>query len=98
MLEPLLTPIDLPSFKQMGNNADNARLDISAWVVWSTFERTFFDVRIFNPKSDSYQSRTKPQLYALHENEKKSQYMNRVLQLEKGSLVPLTCIYIPLNT
>ena len=89
MHEPLLTPIESLGFQQKGNNADKARLDISARGVWSTFERTFFDVRIFNPKSVSYQSRTMPQLYALHEDEKKSQYMNRVLQLEKGSFVPL---------
>ena len=88
-IEPLLTPIESPGFQQKGNNADKARQDISARGVWSTFERTFFDVRIFNPKSVSYQSRTMPQLYALHEDEKKSQYMNRVLQLEKGSFVPL---------
>ena len=83
-IEPLLTPIESTQFQQKGNNADKARLDISARGVWSTFERTFFDVRIFNPKSASYQSKTLPQLYTLHENEKKSQYMNRVLQLEKG--------------
>ena len=41
------------------------RLDISARGVWSTFERTFFDIRIFNAKSLSYQSKTLPQLYTL---------------------------------
>ena len=30
-----------------------------------------------------------PQLYTLHKKEKKNQYMNRVLQLKKGSFVPL---------
>ena len=88
-IEPLLTPIESPQFQQKGNNADKARLDISARGVWSTFERTFFDVRIFNAKSQSYQAKTLPQLYNLHEKEKKNQYMNRVLQLEKGSFVPL---------
>ena len=88
-IEPLLTPIESPSFQQKGNNADKARLDISARGVWSTFEKTFFDVRIFNAKSLSYRSKTLPQLYSQHEKEKKSQYMNRVLQLEKGSFVPL---------
>ena len=29
-IEPLLTPIESPSFQQKGNNADKARLDISA--------------------------------------------------------------------
>ena len=46
-IESLLTPIESPSFQQKGNNADKARLDISALGVWSTFEKTFFDVRIF---------------------------------------------------
>ena len=40
-------------------------------------------------QSLSYRSKTLPQLYSQHEKEKKSQYMNRVLQLEKGSFVPL---------
>ena len=88
-IEPLLTPIESANFQEKGNNADKARLDISARGVWSTFERTFFDVRIFNPKSPTYQGKTMPQLYTLHEKEKKNQYMNRVLQLEKGSFVPL---------
>ena len=40
-IEPLLTPIESANFQQKGNNADKARLDISARGVWSTFERTF---------------------------------------------------------
>jgi len=88
-IEPQLIPIESPRYQQRGNNADKARLDISAVGVWSTFERTFFDVRIFNPNSPSYKGRTLPQLYTQHEKEKKYQYMNRVLQLEKGSFVPL---------
>ena len=88
-IEPLLTPIESPQFQQKGNNADKARLDIPARGVWSTFERTFFDVRISNARSQSYQAKTLPQLYNLHEKEKKNQYMNRVLQLKKGSFVPL---------
>ena len=93
MHEPLLTPIESLGFQQKGNNADKARLDISARGVWSTFERTFFDVRIFNPKSVSYQSRTMPQLYALHEDEKKSQYMNRVLYTIGERVIRPPCIY-----
>ena len=40
-IEPLLTPIESANFQEKGNNADKARLDISARGVWSTFERTF---------------------------------------------------------
>ena len=65
-IEPLLTPIESANFQEKGNNADKARLDISARGVWSTFERTFFDVRIFNPKSPTYQGKTMPQLCTLH--------------------------------
>jgi len=67
-----------------------AMLDISERGVCSTFERTFFNVRIFNPRSPTYQGKNMPQLYTLHKKENKNQYMNRsVLQLEKGSFVPL---------
>ena len=88
-IEPPLIPLDSPRFGQKGNNADKARLDISARGVWSTFEKTFFDVRVFNPRSPSYRMKTLTQLYTQHEKEKKNQYMNRVLQSEKGTFVPL---------
>ena len=55
-IEPLLTPKESPNFQQKGKSTDKARLDISARGVWSTFKRTFFDVRIINAKSLSYQS------------------------------------------
>ena len=57
--------------------------------LWSTFERTLADVRIFNPNSESYLAQTLAQLYTQHENQKKRQYLNRVLQIEKGSFSPL---------
>ena len=71
-----MTLIEAPNFQQKDNNADKVRLDNSARGVWSTFERTFFYVRIFNAKYMSYQSKTLPKLYNLHEKEKKNQYMN----------------------
>ena len=40
-------------------------------------------------QSLSYRSKTLPKLYSQHEKGKKNQYMNRLLQLEKGSFVPL---------
>jgi len=88
-IEPALIPIESSRYQQKGNNADKARLDVSCRGLWSTFEVTYGDVRIFNPRSDSYKDKTLPQLYKLHENEKKRQYMNRVLQVEKGSFTPL---------
>ena len=69
-IEPLLTPIESANFQQKGNNADKAKIDMSARGVWSTFEKTFFDVCIFNPTSPAYQGKTMPQLYTLHEKKK----------------------------
>ena len=97
MSQPHLIPIESEKFQQKGNNADKARLDVAdkarldtaARGLWSTFERTLADVRIFNPNSDSYLAQTLAQLYTQHENQKKRQYLNRVLQVEKGSFSPL---------
>ena len=77
-IEPLLTPIESANFQQKGNNADKARLDISARGVWSTFERTFFDVHIFNPKSPACQGKTMPQPSSIlcMRRMQKNQYMN----------------------
>ena len=88
-IEPHLIPIEAEQFQQKGNNADKARLDIAARGLWSTFERTLTDVRIFNPNSESYLAQTLAQLYIQQENQKKWQYLNRVLQVEKGSFSPL---------
>ena len=88
-IEPHLIPIESIKFQQKGNNADKARLDVAARGLWSTFERTLADVRIFNPNSESYLAQTLAQLYNQHENQKKRQYLNRVLQVEKGSFSPL---------
>ena len=89
VIEPPLIPIESETFHQKGNNADKARLDIAARGIWSTFEKTYFDVRIFNPNSVSYRLQTLPKLYTQHENQKKRQYLNRVLQVEKGTFSPL---------
>ena len=89
MIEPPLIPIEAETFHQKGNNADKARLDVAARGLWSTFEKTYVDVRIFNPNSESYRLQTPKKLYAQHENQKKRQYLNRVLQVEKGTFSPL---------
>ena len=47
-------------------------------------KRTLTDVRIVNPNSKSYSAQTLAQLYIQQENQKKRQYHNRVLQVEKG--------------
>ena len=51
--------------------------------------KAFLDVRIFHPNAVSNRSKSLPQLYASHENEKKRVYNNRIIQVEHGTFTPL---------
>ena len=82
-------PIEPINFQSDGNNADKARLDIPARGLWSTFEKTFFDVRIMHANSASYRSTPLDKLFLQHEQQKKRLYNNRVIHVEKGSFTPL---------
>ncbi len=52
-------------------------------------EKAFLDVRIFHPNAESTRSKSLPQLYASHENEKKNAYNDRIIQVEHGTFTPL---------
>ena len=57
-----------------GNQSSEARLDVSAVGFWRPQEKTFVDVRLFDPNSLSYRDKSPAQLYKSHENQKKSEY------------------------
>ena len=68
----------------------NARLDIAANGFWgSKFERAFFDVRVFNPCAQSNSNTPVQSIYRKHENEKRRNYEQRVLEVEHVSFTPL---------
>ena len=71
------------------NIEDNARSDVSARGIFSSHEVTFFDVRISNPNASSYKSLSLAEVYKKNEIEKMKSYSDRILQVEKGSFVPL---------
>ena len=87
VVEPQLLPLDNEDIE--GTSGDRAAPDISSRGIWSTFERTFFDVRVLHPNAPSYQSTSLTSLYANHEKEKMRKYNSRVLTVEKGSFTPL---------
>ena len=64
-------------------------MDVSARGIFCQFEKTFFDVRITNPKSPSQQGKSLEDIYIKHEKEKMTSYNDRVLQVEKATFVPL---------
>ena len=87
-IEPDLQPIGGEVLTGSSSNTqDGARLDIVANGFWGgRFERTFFDVRVFNPHAPFNRH---PRCYRKHELEKKRQYEQRVREIEHASLTPL---------
>merc|ERR1712002_597287 len=63
--------------------------DISSCGLWSTFERTFYDVQVLHPNAPSYLNKDLPTLYRSHEQEKLRTYNSRVMTVERGSFTPL---------
>ena len=47
------------------------------------------DVRIFHPNSPSYINKTPDSLYKMHENQKKTAYNERVINVDQGTFTPL---------
>ena len=68
------------------NSQDGARLDISANGVWGgRLEKTYFDVRVFNPHAPSNKNMVPSACYRKHEREKKRAYEQRVRKVEHSS-------------
>ena len=85
--EPSLLPITDQEIE--GTSADRAAPDISSRGLWSTFECTFFDVRVLHPNAPSYRSSDLTSLYRNHEQEKMRKYNSRIITVERGSFSPL---------
>lgn len=88
VLEPRLLPIENET-DVSGTVANRAAPDISSRGIWSTFERTFFDVRVLHPNAPSYKDTEITSLYRTHEKEKMRKYASRILAVDKGSFTPL---------
>ena len=87
VVEPQLLPLENEEVD--GVQGDRAAPDISSRGLWSTFERTFYDVRVLHPNAPSYQETDLAVLYQRHEQEKMRKYNTRVMTVERGSFTPL---------
>ena len=87
VVEPRLLPLENEEIS--GTTADRAAPDISSRGLWSPFERTFYDVRVFHPNAPSYMSTSLSKLYDTHEKEKIKKYNSRVITVERGTFTPL---------
>ena len=88
-VEPSLLCITGEELPSGSNLSDGARSDVSALGFWSPLCRAFFDVRIFNPFSQSNWTNQIPKMYVRHEKEKKREYGPRIREIEKGTFTPL---------
>ncbi len=90
-VEPSLQPVTSEHLHgATANRQDGARLDIVASGFWgSRFERTFFDVRVFNPFAPSNRQSSIAATYRNHENLKKRHYEQRIREVEHSSFTPL---------
>ena len=69
---------------------NDTRLDISASGFWGgRFEKTYFDVGVFNANAPSYVSSAITSCYRKQEQEKKRKYKERIRMVEQASFMPL---------
>ena len=87
--EPLLQRVTGEQLNPSSNQHMDACLDIRAQGVWERGQSAFFDERVFHPNVPSYHRSPLPTIYRRHENPKKHEYADRVLQIEQGSFTPL---------
>ena len=88
-VELVLQEVTKETLNHGANKASDARLDIHARGFWERQRSAFFDVRVCHPNADSYRDLTPKQIYKKHENEKKRQYAERVMEIEQGTFTPL---------
>ena len=89
--EPGLQPISNEILTgATANTQDGARLDIAVNGFWGgTYERTFLDVRVFNPHAPSNRRIPLSSCYRKHEQTKKRMYEQRCREVEHASFTPL---------
>ena len=92
VVEPRLLPLtgEVLALKS-ANNANDARLDVSARSVWSPGDKTFLDFRVFNSLAPSNSTLPLDRALLRHEDEKKRVYNERVLEVEKSTFSPIVC-------
>ena len=87
IIEPELISIERVDID--GNDSNQARLDISAIGLWNHYQKSMFDIRVTYPNAESYLSKSLPDLYKMHEEEKKRSYNDRVLNCERATFSPM---------
>ena len=90
-IEPGLQTITDEIFHGSSTNTQNgARLDVAMSGFWgSRYEKSFCDVKVFNPHAPSNRNSPLATSYRRHERLKKNAYEQRVREVEHASFTPL---------
>ena len=88
-LEPMLQEVEGEPLPTGSNSKNDGHPDIRARGFWRRGQSAFFDVRIFHPNTQSYQSSKIETLYRRHEIEKKRSFGHRIRKIENGSFTPI---------
>ena len=89
--EPSLQPMSGETLKlKSANREDGAQLDVAATNVWEhNGQRSFFDIRVFNPLAATHVNASLKKCYTSQEGEKRRVYEQRIREVEHGSFSPL---------
>ena len=89
-VEPLLTPLAGEQLVyKTANTNDDARVDIRARGFWTRQQNAFFDVRVTHPKASLLSRSEVASQLRNHENMKRRTYLQRIVDVERGSFTPL---------
>ena len=88
VIEPHLQPLQGETIALKSTADDDARLDIKANGIWeSRFNKTYFDVKIFNPLAKSCPE-SSSEAYKYHESIEKNKYEQRITVVERATFCP----------
>jgi hypothetical protein len=87
--EPKLQALGGEEFSRATLTGEQAHPDIRARGYYRAGQQAFFDVKVMNPNSESYLNISTEKVYERAEQQKKSAYNERILQVEHGSFTPL---------
>ena len=68
---------------------DAAKLDVAARGIWVPFEKTLLDIRVTHPNAPYQRNKSMTAIYNDHEGQKKRKYLDRVLNVERATFVPV---------
>ena len=88
--EPLLQPLQGEEFNYKTANVEQeARVDISARRFWKRGQKSFFDLRVFNPLAPCHSRLSLDEAHARNERDKTRKYGERIINVKQGTSTPL---------